>query len=137
MGTNNMNKKLIQNAIITPDGTFLRSYHGHDFVLYKDANGKEYMVDGGNEYIRRSAHGDEIVKDVYYEDVDHSERRRVMCWGTRGKDGDKPLQWKSIAEMSDDHIKNVLEIPRIPVHYRETFQEELKYRKQNGIQIRD
>jgi hypothetical protein len=39
--------------------------------------------------------------------------------------------------MSDDHIKNVLEIPRIPVHYRETFQEELKYRKQNGIQIRD
>lgn len=34
-----MERVIIQNAIRTPDGTFLVSKHRHDFVSYKDKNG--------------------------------------------------------------------------------------------------
>ena len=31
----------------TPDGTILESKHRHDYVTHLDANGNEYMLDGG------------------------------------------------------------------------------------------
>ena len=42
-------RELVYNAIQTPDGTILRSRHRHDYVTHKDANGKTYMLDGGDE----------------------------------------------------------------------------------------
>ena len=38
---------LVRNAMRTPDGTIIRSRHRHDYVTHKDANGSEYMLDGG------------------------------------------------------------------------------------------
>ena len=55
---------LVYNAIRTPDGTVLESRHRHDHVEYIDKNGKEYMVDGGLEYIRRNVH-----EDAPYEEL--------------------------------------------------------------------
>ena len=49
-----MNEKYLANRIRTPDGTILESMHRHDYVTYIDANGKEYMVDGGLDYLRRN-----------------------------------------------------------------------------------
>jgi len=56
--------KLTRNAIQTPDGTILESYHRHDFRMYTDTiTGETYMVDGGLEY-RRGSVNDVPAKDL-------------------------------------------------------------------------
>jgi hypothetical protein len=61
----NNGAKLIKNCLETPDGTILQSRHRHDYHEYTDANGKNYMIDGGLSYVRCSAHGDEIHHHVW------------------------------------------------------------------------
>ena len=86
---------ILYNAIRTPDGTLLVSYHRHDYVAHKDANGKYYAVDGGLEYLRR-------IGTIDYEELsltdkdDFSKVREVVTWGTRGKDGKQPLEYKRL-----------------------------------------
>ena len=100
-------KRLIQNAIRTPDGTIIQSRHRHDYVTHIDANGKEYMVDGGLDYDRRTVQGDEVTLYLY-DDEPHEVQRKVITWGTRGKDGKQPLVFKTVADMETDHIEAVL-----------------------------
>lgn len=91
---------LIYNAIRTPDGTILESKFRHDYKTYTDKNGNEYMIDGGLDYSRRSANGDEVVLNLY-DDEPHNVQSRVLKWGTRGIS-------IAIADMSTDHINAVL-----------------------------
>ena len=100
---------LIRNAIQTPDGTILESTFRHDYKTYTDANGKEYMIDGGLDYVRRSANGDEIDLCLY-NDEPHTAQRHIVKWGTYGINGDQPLKYVSVAEMDTAHIEAVLEL---------------------------
>jgi len=100
-------RELVYNAIQTPDGTILRSRHRHDYVTHKDANGKTYMLDGGLDYIRCSAHKDQNSLSVFSDDP-HEVQREHIDWGTYGIKGDQPLSYVTIAEMHTDHIKAVL-----------------------------
>ena len=56
--------KLVYNALQTPDGTIITSRNRHDYEEYIDANGKSYMIDGGLDYVRCSAHGESYVRLV-------------------------------------------------------------------------
>ncbi len=49
-----MEKRLIYNSIITPDGTVLVSRHRHDYNSHLDKNGLTYSIDGGTDYTRTS-----------------------------------------------------------------------------------
>jgi hypothetical protein len=98
---------LIKNAIVTPDGTELRSYQRHDYKTHLDKNGKTYMIDGGLDYSRRSANGDEVDACVY-SDAPHSIQRYLLHWGSYGKDGDQPLKHIKIADMESEHMKAVI-----------------------------
>ena len=99
---------LIYNALKTPDGTVIESTHRHDYKTYKDANGKTYMVDGGDCYLKRSAHGDEVDMSLY-DDAPHEKQREVLTWGTYGINGDQPLYRMPIKEMEEAHINAVLQ----------------------------
>lgn len=131
-----MSKVLVVNALITPDGTRLQSYSHYDFKEYVDANGKTYMVDGGLSYQRRSANGDEIDDSLYLHEDEYAVIRDQVTWGTYGKNGDQPLRFVPVSEMSNDHIQAVLATQKhMHPHLSEVLVMELEYRIENSIKI--
>jgi hypothetical protein len=100
---------LIRNGIRTPDGTEIFSQHRHDYVSHLDKNGSTYAVDGGISYLRRSfTRKDYEELSVSLENVTLPEAAKITTWGTRGKNGDEPLKYIPISEMSLDHLEAVL-----------------------------
>ena len=126
-----MNKaRIVSNRIRTPDGTILESMHRHDYVTYVDKNGKEYMVDGGLDYLRRNVHDDAPYEEMsVYDDAPHVEIREVFKWGTRGKDGRQPLKFVPLKDLTTEHIDAILETQtHIADHIRKIFIDELNFR---------
>ena len=131
--------RLLANRIITPDGTMLQSYHRHDYKTYIDANGKEYMVDGGIEYQRCNIHDEAPHQDAcVYSNDPHNVIRDAFRWGTYGKGGDQPLRWARLSEMSNKHIEAILETQHhIGPQIRKVFEDEQQHRLDNNINIED
>jgi hypothetical protein len=123
-------EKLVSNRIRTPDGTILESRHRHDYVTYIDANGKEYMVDGGLDYLRRNIHDDAPYEELsLYCNSDHEAIREVFRWGTRGIDGKQPLTWLVLKDMTTDHVEAIIETQtHLRDHIRQVFVNELNFR---------
>jgi hypothetical protein len=121
--------QIVANRLKTPDGTILHSMHRHDYVTHIDANGEEYMLDGGNDYIRTNVN---IVAGEYltvYTDDEHSVIREAFTWGTRGPRGDQPIRRIYLKNMDIDHINAILETQiHIPDWVRTIFENELEYR---------
>jgi hypothetical protein len=135
----NNEPKLLVNRIITPDGTMLQSYHVHDYKTHIDANGKEYMVDGGIAYARRNVHDDApyIEASVYNTDP-HDVIRDAFHWGTYGKGGNEPLRRVKLSEMSNKHIDAILVTQHhIGPQIRKVFEDEQQHRLDNKINIED
>ena len=123
-------RTLVYNAIRTPDGTVLESTHRHDYKAYLDKNGKEYMVDGGLEYLRRNAYDDAPYEElsVFLEDG-QDKVREVVKWGTYGINGDQPKTYILLKDMSKKHIQACLDTQsNMHPAYKEAFNEELKLR---------
>ena len=122
--------KLVANRIKTPDGTILQSFHRHDYKAYEDANGYTYMVDGGLDYTRRNL----VVEAPYtelsvYEEDDFELIREGFHWGTRGKDGKQPLEWRALKNLDTDHIEAIIETQKqVPEHLLNIFNKELEWR---------
>lgn len=124
--------QVIANALITPDGTILQSYHRHDYKTHIDkVTGEEYMIDGGTDYCRTNVNAinAEYVQ-VTMEDP-HETRRKWFHWGTRGKDGKQPLTWKPLKDLDTDHIKAILTTQfHIPDYLIQLFEDELYFRQE-------
>ena len=121
--------QILSNRMRTPDGTILESLHRHHYVTHLDANGKEYMLDGGLDYVRSSANGDEQHLTVYHDDP-HEVVRNVVKWGTYGKHNDQPLKQVIIADMSTEHLQACLDTQQKnmrPTIYK-LMQDEMEYR---------
>jgi len=126
---------IIRNALQTPDGTIIESRSVHDYQTHVDANGKEYMVDGGLEYIRRSANGDEIDLTVTLDDS-HETVREALTWGTRGANGDQPLTYVKLSDMETDHIQACLKnVPGMYPQFRTAMENELKHRGETLMEM--
>jgi hypothetical protein len=120
--------KLVKNCLETPDGTVLYSRSRHDYKTHLDANGKTYMIDGGLDYVRCSANGDEIHHCVWDDDP-FDEVRKAVEWGTYGINGDQPLTWVKLCDMETAHINAVLKnVPSIGDSYARAFRLELELR---------
>lgn len=121
-------KQLIYNAIKTPDGTVLVSRSVHDYKAYTDKNGKQYMVDGGREYVHCSVHEDQEFLTLYTDDP-HEEIRELFTWGSFGINGDQPVQYNTLKDLSDTHIAAILTTQsHMPQYMRELFENEQAHR---------
>ena len=150
---------VFRNAIMTPDGTILESKHRHDYVSYIDTKDREfYMVDGGRAYFKRSGPKKRIVQLPWYkallniivgkpayieldgytdlstygdENTPFDFVRRNMTWGAYGKNGDEPFKLVILCDMETSHIEAILDTQAIGPQYREWFEKELQWRKDN------
>lgn len=122
---------LIYWHLETPDGTILRSQTRHDYRTYTDANGKQYMVDGGLDYMRCSANGDERFF-VVNDESPHELIREFMEWGTFGKLGNEKFRKVKLKEMTTEHIQACLDTQKnMYSSFRRAMENELIFRKTN------
>lgn len=105
-----MKHTLIANKWRTPDGTLLHSVHVHDFVSHKDANGDDYFVDGGTDYVRMSKNDIPMTNECVYADEDYEKVREVELRGAliKGKGGKTTRCWMPISKMTDAHLCNCI-----------------------------
>jgi hypothetical protein len=125
-----MKRELLVNAIITPDGTRLQSTHTHDYQSHTDANGEQYMLDGGlSGYVRRSVNKEPATEAFVYTDDPHETIRTAFKWGTYGIGGKGPIQWKTLDSLDTSHIEAILKTQHhISQGLRNVFENELSYR---------
>ncbi len=120
-----VNAKIIRNSITTPDGTTLISRSRHDYNTYTDANGLEYMVDGGNDYLRRTIHSDyPYVETSLYTDDPHDMLRKEITWGYRNRG---EVKYIPISQMSRAHITNIM-VDGYTGSYVDIMMAEIKWR---------
>jgi hypothetical protein len=133
-------KQIILNRVQCREcGEVLTSYNRHDYKTCGCTN--ETMVDGGTDYQRYGGLNLDLVdtsSTIYLSD-DHEMNRSAAHWGNRGKDGKSPLSYKSIADMSNTHLANILKDlgGRIAPWLENIIIEELTYRIINSITIDD
>jgi len=119
--------KLLHNSLHTQDGTILTSRARHDYRSYEDANGKTYFSDGGLAYVRCSANGDEKHLCVWSDD-EYELIRENAEWGTYGVNGDQPLTYVKIKDMSTEHLEACVKTRQSPGCMFDVFVTELDYR---------
>ena len=124
-------RKILYNAIRTPDGTVLESRHVHDFRQHRDKKtGGLYGVDGGTEYRRRSGPEDyEEISIIWEPNMPHDILREYLTWASYGKNGKGPVRYLLLKNMETSHINNVLDTQRgLDKFYAKAFFAELDYR---------
>jgi hypothetical protein len=135
-----MEKQIILNRVQCREcGEVLTSYNRHDYKTCGCTN--ETMVDGGTYYQRYGGLNLDLVdtsSTIYLSD-DHAMNRSAAHWGNRGKDGRSPLSYKSIADMSNTHIDNIIKDMggKIIPWMEEIMVTEQLYRFTNKITIDD
>ena len=129
-------RKLIKNSIRTPDGVILTSRHRHDFKSHKDKNSELYFTDGGIDYIKRSINEIPYTDLSLYSDDPFEKLRGGLEWATYGKNGNEELHYKSISNMSSNHIKAILLNCKVADYMKEILEQEIEYRntsEQKGL----
>lgn len=126
-------EQIICNAMTCPDGTFLRSYNRHDYKTHEDAlTGETYMVDGGNDYIRRSINTTPATDCSVYLSDSFEMIRQAFVWKSYGKNMEHLPHgiYIELYDMETDHIRAILETQQhIKGTYVEMlFKKELVYR---------
>jgi len=113
----------------------LVSHHRHDYKTCDCEN--KTMVDGGTSYLR---HGgvdmNKVVSTPVYLDEPFEKVRHFAKRGARGKNGDQPLTWIPISELSNNHLAAILEYGGADWHLK-LIAQEISYRKLHGIEIAD
>lgn len=136
----NEERKIVVNAIITPDGTRIQSNYQHDFKIHKDKNGYEYSVDGGRKSLDRSFPIVDYTEASLYTDDPIEEIRKFLFRGGYGKDMKGKYREVKLQDMSNDWVKAVIvyENEHRPRNYLiPIYEAELKYREENNIKIED
>lgn len=128
---------ILRNAIKTPDGTVLESFHRHDYKVHTDTTtGKLYGVDGGRDYFRYIGDMTDCT-NLSIESDDHKTIRTHLKWGTYGKSGKNPLKFVPLSELSNNHIKAIIATQTLSKEVLSALNDELAYRNSHNINITD
>ncbi len=124
--TINVEVHLLCNKWKCKDGVILQSYSAHDYVCHTDANGEYYFVDGGLNYIRHSGNMEPLL---VYTTNSHQVIRENFTWGSKSINGDKPLKYYPLKDLTEGHIRAILNTQtHLPEHILNVFRNELDYR---------
>jgi len=112
----------------------IESRYRHDYVTCRCG---AVAVDGGYSYLKRSG-SDWEEMSVYLEDG-HEKVREVFKRGSYGKDGDQPLHYILLKDMTDDHLANTINYCNQTRDrtFLALYEGEVEYRKENGIVIQE
>ena len=128
----------LYNAIRTPDGTILKSLHRHDYKTYTDANGLEYMVDGGRDYLRRNEYPFAPYTELSVSLQDkHDKKREHFTWGTRDKCNSLPVKEILLKDLSDNHILAILRTQALTSPVESLFKNEIMFRLTHNLYIEE
>lgn len=118
-------RKLLANKWKTPDGVILWSKYTHDCQSHIDKEGRLFMVDGGNDYIRTS--NSNLMENLcIYDDGKFSTHREALLWGRRVG---KLIEYIPIKDLEFEHIWNILLTQKsLGKIYKRCFEDELIYR---------
>ena len=133
-------RKLLLNRIRTPDQTVLTSKHQHDFRSHRDTiTGELYFTDGSLSYLKRSVNKEPYEDLSLYSDDPFEILRENITWGTFGKNRNEPLHYKSVSNMSSNHINSILSQYKLEDYLKELFEKEMAYRNEcekKGLVVR-
>lgn len=107
---------MIQNAIVTPDGTVLKSVvRGDEAQRHTDANGLEYVVQGGVELPDNTIPGDFTDATLYSTDDFATTIREKFYWyctvqvdAPESADSVYEHSWTLLKDLSDDFIQDMV-----------------------------
>ena len=104
-------RNIIYSALRTPDGTVLESLHRHDYKTHTDLNGREYMLDGGTDYVRCSNNGDEEFITVYDDEPYERVRQYAyrLGYGKPGAPDYGKFRKTTFDKMTDEHLQASLD----------------------------
>jgi hypothetical protein len=123
----------IYSGLQTPDGTILHSSHRHDYVTHEDKNGKTYILDGGTDYVRCSANGDEVLIECWSDEP--FEKIRQYCYrlgyGKVGAEDYGTLRTTFLKDMTDEHLEALLSYCEPNNRFLPFYLQEIEYRKCN------
>ena len=108
MSAKEKSRRLISLKIQAPDGTIIESNRKHSPAFHVDNNGTTYMVDYDPLWPRVASDGNHIDMWVY-DDSPFSQIRESFTWGTYGINGDRPLEWTKLKDMTDNHIRAIID----------------------------
>jgi hypothetical protein len=135
-----MEKRLILSRIqCSKCNDIITSYHTHDYVTCKcGAN----FLDGGNDYQRYNLNPEAPFTDLsVWSDAPWEKIRESFHRGGRGKNGDEPLKWTPMSEMSNNWLENCIiyneKHGRTECFANDLYKGELEYRIVNNINIED
>lgn len=117
-----MEKEILVNRVQCLEcGEILVSHHRNDYRTCLCKN--ETCVDGGEVYLRYGGKDLSKVKTLtIYSDDAFEKIREFLCRGGRGINGDEPLKYVPLKDMSDEWLTNVID-------YEEQYRPNNKYLK--------
>ncbi len=102
-----MERKLLVNKIICPDGTELRSLTVHDFVGHVQADGREYFIDGGLVCQRIGASDEDYIDCTCYTDDPIEKIREHFTWTSVLDENEEVLPFpiqRKLKDLDDSHV---------------------------------
>lgn len=126
--------KVIQNAArIKSTGQIIKSTHRHDQVMVKLPSGKDFFIDGGLDYIRYVPLCNDEVEYLFLDETSSDEEvLDKLLWGTRGVDGDQPLEYKFIKDLDSSHLQAILDnVPSVGEIHKKVIMYHLSIKRYN------